>query len=108
MWRSCATKHDVTIAATKGNSTERHVYTMRSIDHEAEDAINAYEAEFGADGLQVFRDTSAETQANVFQSNTRSAEPTQPKQFIAHFYVAEDIRNAALWTSRSFILLKML
>lgn len=63
-------KHDVTIAATKGNSTERHVYTMRSIDHEAEDAINAYETEFGADGLRAFRDTSAETQANVFQSNT--------------------------------------
>lgn len=86
-------KHDVTIAATKGNSTERHVYTMRSIDHEAEDAINAYETEFGADGLRAFRDTSAETQANVFQSNTRSAEPTQPKQFIAHFYVAEDIQK---------------
>ena len=63
-------KHDVTIAATKGNSTERHVYTMRSIDHEAEDAINAYETEFGADGLRAFRDASAETQANVFQSNT--------------------------------------
>ena len=56
-------KHDVTIAATKGNRTERHVYTMRSIDHEAEDAINAYETEFGADGLRAFRDTSAETQA---------------------------------------------
>ena len=95
-------KHDVTIAATKGNSTERHVYTMRSIDHEAEDAINAYEAEFGADGLQVFRDTSAETQANVFQSNTRSAEPTQPKQFIAHFYVAEDIQKRGALDIKEF------
>ena len=95
-------KHDVTIAATKGNSTERHVYTMRSIDHEAEDAINAYEAEFGADGLQVFRDTSAETLANVFQSNTRSAEPTQPKQFIAHFYVAEDIQKRGALDIKEF------
>ena len=95
-------KHDVTIAATKGNSTEHHVYTMRSIDHEAEDAINAYETEFGADGLRAFRDTSAETQANVFQSNTRSAEPTQPKQFIAHFYVAEDIQKRGALDIKEF------
>ncbi|WP_459702454.1 YodL domain-containing protein [Agathobaculum butyriciproducens] len=95
-------KHDVTIAATKGKSTERHVYTMRSIDHEAEDAINAYETEFGADGLRAFRDTSAETQANVFQSNTRSAEPTQPKQFIAHFYVAEDIQKRGALDIKKF------
>lgn len=95
-------KHDVTIAATKGNSTERHVYTMRSIDHEAEDDINAYETEFGADGLRAFRDTSAETQANVFQSNTRSAEPTQPKQFIAHFYVAEDIQKRGALDIKEF------
>ena len=95
-------KHDVTIAATKGNSTERHVYTMRSIDHEAEDAINAYETEFGADGLRAFRDASAETQANVFQSNTRSAEPTQPKQFIAHFYVAEDIQKRGALDIKEF------
>lgn len=95
-------KHDVTIAATKGKSTERHVYTMRSIDHEAEDAINAYETEFGADGLRAFRDASAETQANVFQSNTRSAEPTQPKQFIAHFYVAEDIQKRGALDIKEF------
>ena len=95
-------KHDVTIAATKDNSTERHVYTMRSIDHEAEDAINAYETEFGADGLRAFRDTSAGTQANVFQSNTRSAEPTQPKQFIAHFYVAEDIQKRGALDIKEF------
>lgn len=95
-------KHDVTIAATKGNSTERHVYTMRSIDHEAEDAINAYETEFGADGLRAFRDASAETQANVFQSNARSAEPTQPKQFIAHFYVAEDIQKRGALDIKEF------
>ena len=95
-------KHDVTIAVTKDNSTERHVYTMRSIDHEAEDTINAYETEFGADGLRAFRDASAETQANVFQSNTRSAEPTQPKQFIAHFYVAEDIQKRGALDIKEF------
>ena len=53
-------KYDVTIAATQEDSNERHIYTLRSIDHEAEAAINAYEAEFGADGTRVFRDSAAE------------------------------------------------
>ena len=49
-------KYDVTIAAIPEGSVERRVYTMRSIDHEAEAAIDAYEAEFGADGTRVFRE----------------------------------------------------
>ena len=53
-------KYDVTIAAAQETGTERRVYTLRSIDHEAEAAINAYEAEFGADGTRVFRDPAAE------------------------------------------------
>ena len=53
-------KYDVTIAATQEDSNERHIYTLRSVDHEAENAINAYEAEFGADGTRVFRDPAAE------------------------------------------------
>ena len=53
-------KYDVTIAATQENNNERHIYTLRSIDHEAEAAINTYEAEFGADGTRVFRDPAAE------------------------------------------------
>ena len=53
-------KYDVTIAAAPGPGTERRVYTMRSVDHEAEAAIDAYEAEFGADGTRVFRDPAAE------------------------------------------------
>ena len=86
-------KHDVTIAATKDNSTARHVYTMRSIDHEAEDAINAYETEFGADGLRAFRDASAETQANVFQSNT----PEEPDSDRYEIYqLTADPANAKL------------
>ena len=86
-------KYDVTIAATKDNSTARHVYTMRSIDHEAEDAINAYETEFGADGLRAFRDASAETQANVFQSNT----PEEPDSDRYEIYqLTADPANAKL------------
>ena len=40
--------------------------------------------------------------SNVFQSNTRSAEPTQPKQFIAHFYVAEDIQKRGALDIKEF------
>ena len=53
-------KYDVTVAATQDNSNERRIYTLRSIDHEAEASINAYEAEFGADGTRVFRDPAAD------------------------------------------------
>ena len=53
-------KYDVTIAEAPDFRAEHHIYTLRSIDHEAEAAINAYEAEFGADGTRVFRDPAAE------------------------------------------------
>ena len=53
-------KYDVTIAEASDFRGERHIYTLRSIDHEAEAAINAYEAEFGADGTRMFRDPAAE------------------------------------------------
>ena len=53
-------KYDVTIAEAPDFRGERHIYTLRSVDHEAEAAINAYEAEFGADGTRVFRDPAAE------------------------------------------------
>ncbi|MEE0718764.1 MAG: LPD11 domain-containing protein [Oscillospiraceae bacterium] len=53
-------KYDVTIAATQEDSNERRIYTLPSIDHKAENAINAYGAEFGADGTSVFRDPAAE------------------------------------------------
>ena len=53
-------KYDVTIVATQEDSNERRIYMLPSIDHEAENAINAYEAEFGADGTRVFRDPAAE------------------------------------------------
>ena len=53
-------KYDVTIAEAPDFRGEYHIYTLRSVDHEAEAAINAYEAEFGADGTRVFRDPAAE------------------------------------------------
>ena len=63
--------YDVTIAAAPDFRGERRVYTLRSVDHEAEAAIDAYEAEFGADGTRVFRDPAAEqpqpTVAELFE-----------------------------------------
>ena len=53
-------KYDVTIAEAPDFRGVRHIYTLRSIDHEAEAAIDAQEAEFGADGTRVFRDPAAE------------------------------------------------
>ena len=52
-------KHDVTISAVPKGGRERQEYSMPSIDHEAEQHINAQEAEFGADGTRVFRETEA-------------------------------------------------
>ena len=64
-------KYDVTIAEAPDFRGERHIYTLRSIDHEAEAAIDAYEAEFGADSTRVFRDPAAEqpqpTVAELFE-----------------------------------------
>jgi N12 class adenine-specific DNA methylase/adenine-specific DNA methylase len=64
-------KYDVTIAEAPDFRGERHIHTLRSIDHEAEAAIDAYEAEFGADGTRVFRDPAAEqpqpTVAELFE-----------------------------------------
>ena len=40
-------KHDVTISRIGDSGHEHTAYTLPSIDHEAEQAINTYEAEFG-------------------------------------------------------------
>ena len=52
-------KHDVTVSATLEGSTQRREYSVPTIDHEAEQDINAHEAEYGADGFQAFRDEEA-------------------------------------------------
>ena len=53
-------QHDVTISAVPEGGRERQEYSMPSIDHEAEQHIDAQEAELGADGTRVFRDTEPE------------------------------------------------
>ena len=52
-------KHDVTVSAQQKGSAQRREYTVLSIDHEAEQAIDAHEAEFGADGFRAFPDAEA-------------------------------------------------
>ena len=68
-------KYDVTIAEAPDFRGERHIYTLRSIDHEAEAAINAYEAEFGADGTRVFRDPAAEQVQPTVQEHLEHYRP---------------------------------
>ncbi len=58
-------KHDVTISAVPEGSRERQEYSMPSIDHEAEQDINAHEAEYGADGFRAFRDEEAIQAATI-------------------------------------------
>ena len=68
-------KYDVTIAEAPDFRAERHIYTLRSVDHEAEAAINAYEAEFGADGTRVFRDPAAEQVQPTVQEHLEHYRP---------------------------------
>ena len=68
-------KYDVTIAEAPDFRGERRIYTLRSVDHEAEAAINAYEAEFGADGTRVFRDPAAEQVQPTVQEHLEHYRP---------------------------------
>ena len=53
-------RYDVTIAAIQEGSNERRIYTLRSIDHEAEADLDSHEPVFGADGTSAFHDPAAE------------------------------------------------
>ena len=68
-------KYDVTISTKGENSPERHTYTLRSVDHEAEAAINAQEAEFGADGTRIFRDPVADAPQPTVQERLEHYRP---------------------------------
>ena len=68
-------KYDVTIAEAPDFRGERHIYTLRSVDHEAEAAIDAQEAEFGADGTRVFRDPAAEQVQPTVQEHLEHYRP---------------------------------
>ena len=68
-------KHDVTISRIGDSGHEHTAYTLPSIDHEAENAINAYEAEFGADGTRVFRDPATEQAQPTVQERLEHYRP---------------------------------
>ena len=58
-------KHDVTVSTQQKGSAQRREYTVLSIDHEAEQAIDAHEAEFGADGFRAFPNEEASKAATL-------------------------------------------
>ncbi len=58
-------RHNVTVSAASEGSAQRREYSVLSIDHEAEQDINAREAEYGADGFRVLRDEEAMQAATV-------------------------------------------
>ena len=59
-------QYDVTISGIDAETQTRKVYSLPSIDHEAERATDEYEAEYGADGWRAF------------PGNAPNAEPPQP------------------------------
>ena len=68
-------KHDITISRIGASSHEHTAYTLPSIDHEAENAINAQEAEFGADGTRVFRNPTADVPQPTVQERLEHYRP---------------------------------
>ena len=66
-------RFDVTISAVTDG--ERRAYSLRSIDHEAEQAINAHEAEYGADGYRAFPGSAPEQEATPPRQETPAPAP---------------------------------
>ena len=66
-------KYDVTIAEAPDFGGEYHIYTLRSVDHEA--AIDAQEAKFGADGSNVFYDPAADVTQPTVQDRLEHYRP---------------------------------
>ena len=98
-------KYDVTIAEAPDFRSERHIYTLRSIDHEAEAAINAYEAEFGADGTRVFRDPAAEqvqpTVQELFDGYKLTVGNALPKIRLLSMPAAIQTARTLIWRVRT-------
>ena len=66
-------KYDVTIAEAPDFRGEYHIYTLRSVDHEA--AIDAQEATFGADGTRIFRVPAADAPQPTVQERLEHYRP---------------------------------
>ncbi|MDO5397138.1 MAG: SNF2-related protein [bacterium] len=68
-------KYDVTISAIDAKTEKRGVYTLLSVDREAEHAIDEQEAEHGADGTRVFRDDEAEQAQTAVEKSLAQYKP---------------------------------
>ena len=66
-------KYDVTIAEAPDFGGEYHIYTLRSVDHEA--AIDVQETEFGADDSNVFHDPAADVTQPTVQERLEHYRP---------------------------------
>ena len=103
-------KHDVTISAVNEDTHERHVYTMLSVDHEAERATNEYEAEHGADGYLAFPGNRPEeepkrelTQDNIDESLLRwNGDPDSQGRMFSYMREHGRERGAAAWLSQEY------
>ncbi len=103
-------KHDVTISAVNEDVHERHVYTMLSVDHEAERATDAYEAEFGADGYRAFPGNRPEeepkrelTQDGIDESLLRwNGDPDSQNRMFSYMREHGRERGAAAWLSQEY------
>lgn len=103
-------KHDVTISAVNEETHERHVYAMLSIDHEAERAIDAHEAEFGADGYRAFPGNRSEeepkrelTQDDIDESLLRwNGDPDSQGRMFSYMREHGRERGAAAWLSQEY------
>ena len=103
-------KHDVAISAVNEDTHERHVYTMLSVDHEAERATNEYEAEHGADGYLAFPGNRPEeepkrelTQDNIDESLLRwNGDPDSQNRMFSYMREHGRERGAAAWLSQEY------
>ncbi len=100
--------HGVTISAIAQGETERKTYTMPSINHEAERAIDAMEAEFGADGSRAFGsptvhepealEQDSEEDSPFVQQVMRDAEAiASEEESYERFSVIETEKGYAIW-----------
>ena len=100
--------HGVTISAIAQGETERKTYTMPSINHEAERAIDAMEAEFGADGSRAFGsptvhepealEQDSEEDSPFVQQVMRDAEAiASEEESYERFSVIETENGYAIW-----------
>ena len=76
-------KYDVTVSAVQKVGAPRREYSVLSVNHKAELAIDAHEAEHGADGSRMFQDKET-----IQATNTTS----KTDRFIDHYYVVEDLQ----------------